>query len=450
MSNFKTVLLFVGIASAAACSDSYNPTPSASGVFPAEGFVGRQVRVEVSGEETKWADGATLSFGDGITVSNVSVASESDIFADLDIADTAALSDRDVTVTSGKETDTLKAAFKTKSPIEFTIEGKAAQGSVSLFTVTNHDFDTPFDTTKTGDGLFTPIVFTNIALDAGPGVALQLSDVTPFSISGVALIDVDAPAMTAPITVVSGPTGGTTVTSTLGAPVAIMARSATAITSGTPAVASVASPGDSALYSVTPTATPSLAQLAITTTDPNGQPGIAVLPASGHFSDLIAADVSANEIVKSGMLYVIQYDLSGANGYSYKLTANTSTLTAFADSDPGNDLSTGATLVTTPALIDNAALVSSSDADWFKLSVPVGKKIHVFTAAGDPQTDTLVDIYGPNNATTKFGAESDDSNYHEDLLSPATTVMGTYYVKISPSPVFDTSHSAYIAAIFLE
>lgn len=452
MSNFKTVLLFVAIAGAGACSDSYNPTPSASGVFPAEGFIGRQVRVEVSGEETKWADGATLSFGDGITVSNVSVASESDIFADLDIAGTAALSDRDVTVTSGKETDTLKAAFKTKSPIDFTIQGQAAQGSVALFTVTNHDFDSAFDTTTTGDGFTAPIVFTNIALDGGPGVALQISNVTPYTITGLVLIDTDAPAMTAPMSVVSGPAGGTTVTSNLGAPVAIMARTATAITSGTPAVASIATADDSALYSVTPGAFPSVAQLAISTTDPNGQPNLAILPASGHFADLLAASPSANEVLKSGSLYVIAYDLSGAAGYSYKLTGNTVTLTGTAaDTDPGNDLSTGATTVTPPVLIDNASLTSDTDEDWFKLTVPAGKKIHVVTAAGDPLTDTLVDIYGPNNGTTSF-AESSDNNYHEDLLSPAVTVAGTYYVKISASTsgFFDPAHNAYLAAIFLQ
>ncbi|MBW8837108.1 MAG: hypothetical protein JF605_19205, partial [Burkholderia sp.] len=248
MGDIKQVLFFVGLAVAAGCSDSYNPTPSASGVFPSEGFIGRHVRVEVSGEETKWADGATLSFGDGITVTNINVASESDIIADLDISDTAALSDRDVVVTSGKETDTLKGAFKTTSPITFQIQGSAAQGSVAQFVVQSLDFETPFDTTSTGDGFFTPLVYTNIALDGGPGVNLSVSSVTPYTITGLALIDVDAPAMTAPITVVSGPSGGTTVSSPLGAPVPIMARSATDIASGTPATGSIANPYDSQLY----------------------------------------------------------------------------------------------------------------------------------------------------------------------------------------------------------
>ena len=45
----------------------------------------------------------------------------------------------------------------------------------------------------------------------------------------------------------------------------------------------------------------------------------------------------------------------------------------------------------------------SSDVDWYKISVPAGsggKFIHVITTPGDPTTDTLVQVFGPNNATT--------------------------------------------------
>jgi len=446
--DIKRVLLLVGIAFAGACSDSYNPTPSASGVFPAEGFIGRKVRVEVSGEETKWADGATVSFGDGITVSNVTVASESAIFADLDIATTASLTDHDVTVTNGKETDTLKAAFKLKSPIELTITGLAAQGSIAQFKVTNKDLENLFDTTSTGDGFFSPLVFTNVAVDAGPGVTLQVSNVTQFDITGLALIDVDAPAMTTPFSVVSGPAGGTTVTSSLGTPTAITARSATLITSDTTPF-SVANPGDSALYSLT-SDTPELAQLSVTSANPNGQPSLAILPSSGHFADLIAAGAAANVIPRT-QLYVIAYDLSGVPGSAQISNTSVALTSTAADTEPGNNTSTGATQVTAPAFIDNASLPTDTDEDWFKLTVPVGKSIHVVTTPGDPGTDTLVDIYGPNSATTAYG-ESDDSNYHEDFVSDPTTVAGTYYVKISASQAgyFSTAQTHYLAAIIVE
>jgi hypothetical protein len=445
-------LLVGALIACSACSDSYNPTPSASGVFPSEAFIGRQVRVEISGEETKWADGATVSFGDGITVSNVVVSSESDIFADLDIAATASLTDRDVTVTSGKETDTLKAAFRLKSPIDFQFQGTAAQGSIAQFTVTNHDFDAPFDTTSVSTNPFLPPTFTNVSIDGGPGVALQVSNVTPYTITGVALIDVDAPAMTPSLQVVSGPAGGTQVTSALGATVSIMPRTATVLTPDTAATAMAAVPFDSALYSFTPAGFPSLAELSITSNSQSGGTGIAVLGSSGHFSDLLAADVSATEVVKSGNLYVIEYDLSGDAAYNYQLLGHGTMLNAAADDETTNNASGTATVLTAPALVDNATLTDVNDEDWFKLTnVPVGKTIHVQTLPGDPGTDTFVDIYGPGNATTVF-AEGDDQDYHENVTSPATTVAGTYYIKISASQAgyFDPSQNHYIAVVTLE
>jgi hypothetical protein len=435
-----------------ACSDSYNPTPSASGVFPAEGFIGRKVRVEISGEETKWADGATVSFGDGITVSNVVVSSESDIFADLDIATTAPLTDHDVTVTSGKETDTLKAAFRLKSPIEFAFQGQGAQGSVAEFTVNNHDFDNPFDTTSTGDGFLTPITYTNITLDGGPGVFLQVSSVTPYSISGVALIDVDAPATTPALEVVSGPVGGTQVTSSLGAGVAIMPRTATALTSDTAATGMATIPFDSGLYSFTPSSLPALTQLSLTSNSQGGNTNFVVLPASGHFADLLTANVVAdNEILKTGNLYVIEYDLSGDSAYSYQVLAHGAALTSTAaDTEPTNNDSATPTTLTAPALVDNASLTDDTDQDWFQVTVPAGKKIHVVTV-GDPGTDTFVDVFGPDNATTQYD-QCSDAGYQEDLTTAAVTVAGTYYIEISASQAgyFDPAHNTYSAAVILE
>lgn len=451
MSNFKYLLVAAGLVFVGACSDSYDPTPSASGVFPAEGFAGRHVRVEVSGEETQWADGATVSFGDGITVSNVVVASESAIFADLDIAPTAALSDHDVTVTSGKETDTLTAAFKVESPIELTF-GQGAQGSITQFTVTNRDFDTPFDATFTGDGVLTQKVFTNIAVDAGPGVTLLINNASEYTVTGFALIDVDAPAMTSAVSVVSGPVGGTQVTSQ-GAPVAITARTPMALMD-TPATGSIAMPFDSGLYEVTAATPPVLAQLSLSLSGSNGQPALAILPESGHFADLLAADATSTSQVVHSKIYVVVYDLSGASGYSYEVDNTAISVNAADDTESGNNTSAGATQLTatatTPALIDNASL-TLTDEDWFKITVPVGKVIHVQTMAGDPQTDTFVDIYGPDDDATLF-AEGDDLDYHEDVVSDPTTAAGTYYIQITASQAgfFDPSQSHYIALVTLE
>jgi hypothetical protein len=107
------------LALVAACANNNSVTPTANGVNPSQSFTGREIRVEVSGDATSWKDGATVSFGDGITVKSVSVASPTDLFADITVADTAALGMRDVVVTSGG-TFTLKQAFLLVSPITVT------------------------------------------------------------------------------------------------------------------------------------------------------------------------------------------------------------------------------------------------------------------------------------------------------------------------------------------
>jgi hypothetical protein len=441
-------LLVGALIASSACSDSYNPTPSASGVFPSEAFIGRQVRVEISGEETKWADGATVSFGDGITVSNVVVASESDIFADLDIAATAPLADHDVTVTNGKEIDTLKTAFRVTSPVDFQV-GQAAQGSITQFTVTNHDFDNPFDTTSVQPDPFSPPVFTNVQITGGTGVTFQVSNVTAFSITGVALFDVDAPASIAAPQIASGPAGGTQVTSNA-APIAITARTATVIADGTAATGMATVPYDSGLYSFTPGGSPSLLDLSISSTSSSGATQFALLPSSGHFADLLAANqTDLGWVLKTGSVYVVAYDLSGDTGFSYQLNGKGTTLShAATDDEATNNDPTTATALTSPALIDNASLTDGSDVDWFQITVPAGKKIHVVTSPGDLFTDTLVDIYGPNDSTTLV-TESDDLGFHENVTTDTLTA-GTYYVAISASPYFDSSQSHYVAAVVLE
>src|SRR5262249_12580732 len=59
--------------------------PSPGGGSPAEGFTGRKLRVEISGDATDWKDGATVDFGAGVTVASVTVASPTDLFADITI-----------------------------------------------------------------------------------------------------------------------------------------------------------------------------------------------------------------------------------------------------------------------------------------------------------------------------------------------------------------------------
>src|SRR5258708_33114102 len=146
MSNLKLVFV-LGAVALSGCATS----PSASGVFPADGFTGRTLRIEISGDATDWKDGATVNFGDGVTVSSVAVASPTDMFAEIAIDGAAAPGLRDVTVSSNGSF-TLKQAFELKSPIDIKFVGNIDQGGFPAYTITSHDFDNPFDGTTDAMG----------------------------------------------------------------------------------------------------------------------------------------------------------------------------------------------------------------------------------------------------------------------------------------------------------
>ena len=135
----KTVFAFSLLAAAAGCSSNSNNnnttdagpgiTPTASGVFPSQAFVGRQLRVEISGDATSWDSSSTpCRSAAAWTVGTVTAASATDLFADITIAQNAPVGMADVTVTAGGETFTLSKAFEIDVPGITGTAGVFAQG----------------------------------------------------------------------------------------------------------------------------------------------------------------------------------------------------------------------------------------------------------------------------------------------------------------------------------
>ncbi len=435
MRNLPIVVTILGLAG---CTGT---DPSASGVFPTAGFLGRSVRVEISGDATEWGASSKVSFGEGITVDSVTVASPTALFADITIADNAPIGLRDVVVTGGDNV-TLKQAFEIESPITITLRGSLAQGSIATVDVVNHDFDTPFDTTSTSAGLFSPPVFTNISATAGNGVRVQVDDVTPYGISATMLIDIDG--QTGPLAFTSGPTGKFP----LGADVAIAARTAMPLTAGMTATATSTKPVESFLYEFTPAAFPALARFQVATSG-MGSPGVAVLPASGHFADLLGAAADQRQVAKAGKFYAVLYDLSGETG-AYTIRAGSALLSIAADTEPTNNTQGGATACALPCLVENATVASITDQDWFVFTAvanDVGKKVRVRTKPGDDLTDTRVEVLA---GATTLGGPSSDNGYHENHLSAAIPAAGPISTKIFASPEYDPTQTHYDALIYLE
>jgi len=442
--------LVLALPTVVACGESYDS--SVSGVFPSSAFLGRSMRVEISGDVTEWKAGATVNFGPGVTVSNVAVASPTALFADIQIAPDAEPGLRDVTVESGGSTQVLAQAFQLESAISLKFRGSLAQGSIAAFTIVNRDFETPFDTTATGDGFFTPLEYTNTSITASNGVLLSVGSVEPYTITGTAFFDVDAAP--GPLQVNSGP-AGEEIVSALGVNLEVAARTATALTNGMATPGNVAGAFESALYEFTPTGSPALATFAVSSTSMAAAPGVALLPASGKFADLMSYGATGAVVQPTAeKVYAVYFDQDGGSGYNYSIKASGQMLTPMAEAEPNNTPAAAQNAATMPVLVTGATLANVDDEDWITINITAaeaGKRIRVVTTGDDPLTDTVVEVQKPNGDA--FGGPSADRGYHENHTSPVipAATLGAYRVKISASvEYFESSHNAYVAAIWVE
>lgn len=444
----SVLALSSALAGIAACGNENDP--SVSGVYPTAGFIGRKVRVQVSGDATHWTQSTTVDFGPGITVNSLALASETALFAEITIADTVTPGLRDVVV-KGDETITLKNAFLIEPPVSVSFSGTVAQGSIATFSIVNHDFDTPFDLTTTGDGFFTPLVYTNLAVTPPDGVNMLIDDATSYSISGTMLINVKA--LPGPFVIESGPPGGLITTFASGENIDVTARTPTLLTSGTRADGTVVQPYDSFLYEFSTSQSPGLALLRASTTDPDANPRLAVLPESGSFDELINYAPSVALVADQPQkFYAVLVDLGGASGYSFAVHPLSMLLSIVAEA--ANETSATAQILTLPVQVSNASFSSGTDVDWYRFTAGAndgGKRIHVMTTPGDTRCDPFIEVFTGTNAGTLFD-ESSDADYHEDLVTGPITAGNTYWIKVSWSPetTWAAQNDSYNATVFLE
>lgn len=448
-------IAFIALLGASACggddsgddTNTVAPTPSANAVIPADGFAGRQVRVQISGDNTNWDSSTTVQFGDGITVGAITVASPTAIFAQITIAADAKLGTRDVTVSDNTK---LTGAFEVTSPTKITYEGTTAQGSIGLFTITNLDVANQFDATSTGDGFFTPLVYTNFELAGPAGANFVISSVSPFSASGTFLIDTDAGAGGA-VTVKSGPASGV-VSSPVDNNLTIAARTPMALTANTAASVAAGKAFSSSLFTFTTGATGAINDFAASSTNTDATPAVFVLPSSGHWADELGvgtSDAPFETLTNSATTYIlVALDESGEDGHPFAVKPTITAATVLSDVEPNNTKATAQAIATLPGGVAGATLTDDTDQDWFMVTVPAGKKLNIVTG-GDPGCDTLIDVWKADGTTNVD--ESDDSDYLDTLTTAALTA-GTYYVEISASQAgyFTTSQNHYTATITVQ
>lgn len=420
--------------------------PSINGITPGKAFLSRRADVTISGFNTAWTEATTVDFGPGVTVVDKKIASPTAIVATIEIDASAAAGPRDVNVTEGASTVTYRGAFTLDAPLDVLVTGTQAQGSILVASAKMKDLSTPLDLTSTGDGLFTPIKYTNVSVSGSSGVFGDVEDVQLYGADLLLFTDVNVPAGPADISIESGPSGEEIISPAPGS-LQIEARTPVALVPGMSSSGTVDQPLASLLFQYTPSGPGKVITVEATADSPNASPGFAVLPASGKFSEIIDFAEAPTLEVGADPIYLVYWDNSGASNYAINVEVKE---LVPAEVEPNNECAQAQAVASLPATLDVFKMADKDDQDWLAVTIAeadVGKVLHVVTSPGEAQTDTVVEVVGPD-CMTSLGV-SDDSDYHEDFTSDPIPGAGTFYIKVSNS-TYGYSGALYNLSITLE
>ena len=421
--------------------------PSINAIVPNKVFLSRMVDITISGFNTNWTDATKLDFGNGVIVVNQTIASPTAIVATIEVNENAAVGARDVNVIDADGTRTYKGAFKIETPLDLTLSGTVAQGSILVTQAKQLDLATPFDTTSTGDGFFDPFVYPNILVSGSSGINATVETVNLYSTDLLVFLDVDVPAGPGDLTVYSGPLGDA-LASPAPASIDVVARTPEVIPENGSVKSNFTVPFGTLLYSFTPSA-PGLYSIAATASSPDANPNLVVLPKSGKFADLLEVSETPTILAtNTDPYYFVYWDNSGDVAYS---TTMKSTKIIASDVDPNDTCANAQPAGPLPANIKMLYMSGKTDVDWISFDVMAGdegKIVHVKTSAGDATTDTVVEVFA-SNCTTSLGGPSSDVDYHEDFKSEPIVAAGKHFVKVSHAP-YEFKGKLYNLSITLE
>jgi len=447
--------------------DGGGTTPSISAVIPEHTFLARNAEVTVSGYATNWSATSkpTVDFGANIKVTNVIVASATSLVVDITTDGKAAVGLRDVKVTDAKGTETYAKAFNVLSPLSVSFQGVTAQGGIMLATIRNLDIENPFDTTSSTDPNTGATTYPNLAINLPAGVMNQgfysfdpsagfaAGTPTATEIPLVLTIDVNAKAGMTDLDVVSGPpsadggVGAGQVDFPMPGGMNVQARTATALTSGTAASATIANAGDTALFSLTP-ASSAMTILDWTSTPSSTYASISLLPDPGswgaNFANLLS-QASPETVVYSSSkaVYGVYWDPSGTTGsISVTSTATAAGGNAAASASDGTK-ATAVAASALPFVLTNGDL--STGGDWVKVTLPTGQTSLRVQTIGDFYTDAVVTLL-QSDGTTQVGNPAETGTL-VDTTFTGLTAGATYYVTFTQGQMSFFSNSDYSAVI---
>jgi len=99
--------------------------------------------------------------------------------------------------------------------------------------------------------------------------------------------------------------------------------------------------------------------------------------------------------------------------------------------DDHGDNYSSATTMQPDGTFEDGWIESPGDEDWFKFTASAGSRYIIETGVLGTGSDTVIELYGPNNGTTLIGIDDDGGN--EDLASLidwTAIIPGTYYVRV--------------------
>ncbi len=404
---------------------------SISAVSPLDVAVGNTVTVSISGFATNWTNAATVSFGAGTKVTKTVAASATALVATVSVDEMAAPGTRDVTVTEGGSSVSFKGAFTIHHKVEATAEGSPAPGGVVLVRLDSYDPRYPLDN-------FPSLTFTPSPVYQLPGSLSSATEAEQVFGIDVFLTDGGTPsgALDAKLTLGSS-------TDPLDFPglVTVKAPAFDSLSPGTPVSGTLAKPYDSTTYQAD--FLDGGGQWDVTLTGADAQ--LAVLPSSGRWTSNLFIGTGGGLNANLGGTFYFTVWNTGASSAQFGLS-----LTQVAPETEPNDTTGTANTLALPGSLA-AELGTLTDVDYFKVTAAagdVGKAFYVTTSAGDPYTDTVVDVLDGQGMS--LGGPSSDSGLHEKFTSSPIPAAGDYFVKVYYSTYvssYDPTASHYVVRV---
>ncbi len=413
--------------------------PSIAEVSPRSVAVGLTAEVAIAGSSTSWTNAAQVTFGAGVAVKSLRLASPTSLVATVVVAADAAPGPREVTVTEGSSV-VKYTAFAVVPYAEVTVQGTPAQGSLLRLTLVVNDpmfvFPPPEaifqggGTTRNRSTLVKFFPTFGATLVRATKVLARTMEVE---------IGINIDAAPGNYALILSLNRDETDERTLVFPdlLAVVSREALPFTSNSVPVA-FSAPFGSALFDL---GAEGPAFGTVFTASPTAE-----LAFFGGAWNPFATVVGNGVVYQTNFRYLAVFDATGAGGTS---TVSSALPTAIAEVEPNDTQAMAQVLPAVPVRVSSS--VTNTDVDWFKVTVPASAVDHrlalVSTGDGTTAYNFLVEVTQRGvPLADPFQFYSSDGQYVSNVTAPIPAA-GDIFLKVSTP---DTAASTGSFTIFIE